>query len=137
MNLNPLFSSVSVHWATPSDLYSELDSEFHFNFDPCPLYGSKGLEVDWRGRRVYCNPPYGRGVAAWLEKRIGTSVCVYLLPARTDTRWWHDHAMMATEIRFLRGRLKFGNHKNSAPFPSVVLVYLTSSNLDGMRGDGG
>lgn len=123
MNLKPLFSSASVYWSTPEALYAELDSEFHFDFDPCPLGGTGGLTADWRGRRVYCNPPYGRGTTDWLAKRTGTAVCVYLLPARTDTKWWHEHAMQASEIRFLRGRLKFGGSKKSAPFPSVVLVY--------------
>lgn len=104
-------------------LYMSLDSEFHFDFDPCPLGGKDGLEADWRGRRVYCNPPYGRGLAAWLEKRAGTALCVYLLPSRTDTRWWHEHVMKSTEIRFLRGRLKFGGSKNSAPFPSCVVIF--------------
>lgn len=118
-----LFSSASEHWATPGHLYKELDKEFHFNFDPCPLGGEGGLIADWRGKRVYCNPPYGRGIKKWLEKRHGTQVCVYLLPARTDTKWWHNDAMKADEIRFLQGRLKFGDSKNSAPFPSVVLVF--------------
>lgn len=118
-----LFSSVSTHWATPTDVYTNLDAEFHFNFDPCPLYGAGGLTADWAGKRVYCNPPYGRGVDQWLMKRWGSELCVYLLPSRTDTKWWHEHAMKADEIRFLKGRLKFGDSKNSAPFPSVVLVY--------------
>lgn len=118
-----LFSSASIHWATPGELYESLDREFHFNFDPCPIGGVGGLLTSWKGLRVYCNPPYGRGVEKWLEKRLGTELAVYLLPSRTDTKWWHEHAMQASEIRFLRGRLKFGGSKNSAPFPSVVLIY--------------
>lgn len=121
-----IFSSASVHWATPDDTYKALDAEFGFNLDPCPLSDAPvtdGLALDWTGRRVYCNPPYGRGVGDWLAKAREADIAVFLLPARTDTRWWHEHAMKANELRFLRGRLKFGGSKNSAPFPSVVLVY--------------
>lgn len=124
---SPLFSSASVHWATPTDLYGGLHAEFGFTFDPCPLGGGiDGLSVSWAGQRVYCNPPYGRGVGDWLAKATEAECAVFLLPARTDTKWWHDYAMKADEIRFLKGRLKFGNAKNSAPFPSVVLVYGTA-----------
>ena len=126
MNKSVLFSSASVHHATPPDVRAALDSEFGLDFDPCPLSESPevdGLAVSWAGRRVFCNPPYGRGIGAWLAKAREADVAVFLLPARTDTAWWHEYAMKADEIRFLRGRLKFGGAKNSAPFPSVVLVY--------------
>lgn len=125
MSLNrALFTSASQHWATPADVYRALDQEFQFTLDPCPLRGAgDGLALSWKGKRVYCNPPYGRGVDRWLAKAPEAWLAVFLLPARTDTRWWHDHAMRAAEIRFLRGRLKFGGSKNSAPFPSVVLVF--------------
>lgn len=121
-----LFSSASQHWATPEHLYAALDREFHFDLDPCPLGGGSadGLTLSWQGKRVYCNPPYGRGVGEWLAKAREAEVAVYLLPARTDTKWWHEYAMKADEIRFLRGRLRFGTAKAGAPFPSVVLVYL-------------
>jgi hypothetical protein len=82
-----------------------------------------GLSESWAGKRVYCNPPYGRGVGDWLAKAREAELAVFLLPSRTDTKWWHEYAMKADEIRFLRGRLKFGDAKNGAPFPSVVLVY--------------
>ena len=122
-----LFSSASVHWATPEALYRDLDAEFHFTYDPCPLtvngWSHDGLKAPWSGNRVFCNPPYGRGIERWLAKASEAEIAVYLLPARTDTAWWHDWAMKADEIRFLRGRLKFGESKNSAPFPSVILVY--------------
>jgi len=122
--LAPLFSSASVHWSTPHDLYAALDAEFHFTLDPCPLAGDEdGLMRSWVGQRVYCNPPYGRGVGDWLAKAREADLAVFLLPARTDTKWWHDYAMRADEIRFLRGRLKFGDAKAGAPFPSVVLIY--------------
>lgn len=130
MTLAPLFSSASAHWATPAETYAALDAEFHFTLDPCPLNGGDrmimehdGLARSWAGHRVYCNPPYGRGLAQWLDKACEADVAVYLLPSRTDTAWWHQHAMKATEIRFLRGRLRFGDSENAAPFPSVVLVY--------------
>lgn len=121
-----MFSSASVHWATPTAVYEALHDEFGFDLDPCPLAEqpeSNGLVRSWSGRRVFCNPPYGRGVGEWLAKAREAVLAVYLLPARTDTRWWHEHAMKADEIRFLRGRLKFGNATTGAPFPSVVLVY--------------
>lgn len=128
-----LFSSASEAWATPKNVYDALNQEFSFTLDPCPLldpseagmplFGADGLYKSWSGHRVFCNPPYGKGIAAWLVKSQEAEVAVYLLPSRTDTAWWHDHAMRADEIRFLRGRLRFGESKNSAPFPSVVLVY--------------
>lgn len=120
-----LFTSASEHWATPRDLYRALDKEFHFTLDPCPLGGGKldGLAISWRKHRVFCNPPYGRGIAAWLAKATEPDLAAFLVPSRTDTHWWHDYAMTATEIRFLRGRLRFGNAVNTAPFPSVVLVW--------------
>lgn len=126
LNKKPLFSSATTNWATPPDVYAALDKEFGFDFDPCPLNhdGSwDGRAISWEGRRVFCNPPYGRGLEAWLKKAREADVAVFLLPARTDTKWWHEHAMLADEIRFLRGRLRFGKAKTGAPFPSVLLVY--------------
>jgi hypothetical protein len=104
-------------------LYRELDMEFGFTLDPCPNGATDGLTRSWRGEIVYCNPPYGRGLGDWLSKAREAKCAVFLLPSRTDTKWWHDYAMKANEIRFLRGRLKFKGAKWSAPFPSVVLVY--------------
>ncbi len=125
-----LFSSATGRWATPGELYTALDAEFCFDFDPCPLecpVEFDGLAESWAGRRVYCNPPYGRGVDRWLRKAKEAEVAVYLLPARTDTDWWHRYATKADEIRFLRGRLRFGGAEHPAPFPSVVLVYRTAA----------
>lgn len=85
-----------------------------------------GLDASWASQRVYCNPLYGRGVGRWLAKAREAELAVYLLPSRTDTAWWHEYAMRADEIRFVRGRLKFGGAAASAPFPSVVLVYRAS-----------
>ena len=122
-----LFSFASTHWATPSDVIAALSAEFGpFTLDPCPLAETPdvdGLALDWSGETVYCNPPYGRGVGAWLAKGLTANRAVFLLPARTDTSWWHEYAPRATEIRFLRGRLRFGGAKSGAPFPSVVLVF--------------
>ena len=118
-----LFKSENQHWQTPGDLYHALDSEFCFTLDPCPNGATDGLTRSWQGQRVYCNPPYGRHVGDWLEKGKEADIAVYLLPARTDTKWWHELAMKAKEIRFLRGRLRFKGAKQGAPFPSVILVF--------------
>lgn len=121
-----LFSSKSDDWSTPVNLYAELDKEFHFDFDPCPLGGTTGLEDDW-GAHVFCNPPYSN-IKGFLEKAKcelskGSKVIVFLVPSRTDTRWFHDHVYNQAEIRFIKGRLKFGNSKNSAPFPSMIAIF--------------
>jgi site-specific DNA-methyltransferase (adenine-specific) len=121
-----LFSSASPHWQTPSLVYDDLNAEFHFTLDPCPLGDAEwkdGTYRSWSGERVFCNPPYGSGITKWLMKAREADCAVFLLPARTDTKWWHEYALQADEIRFIRGRLRFGNSTNSAPFPSVVLVY--------------
>jgi hypothetical protein len=124
-----LFSSLSPHWATPKAVYDELNKEFRFDFDPCPLGestadGAAPLLTPWAGRRVFCNPPYDRGIASFLERATEAAVAVFLLPARTDTKWFHNLVIPnAREIRFIKGRLKFGNAKNSAPFPSMVCIY--------------
>ena len=124
-----LFSSKSPHWATPKALYKELNAEFQFDFDPCPLGeseadGSAPLFTPWSGRRVYCNPPYDKGIARFLERASEAQLAVFLLPARTDTKWFHNLILpFAKEIRFVKGRLKFGDSKNSAPFPSMIVIY--------------
>lgn len=126
--MNIHFSSASDRWATPVDTYAALDAEFHFDFDPCPLEGEQDgtapLFVSWSGKRVFCNPPYGPGLRAFLERAQEAQLAVFLIPARTDTRWFHEIVLpYAKEIRFLRGRLKFGDAKNSAPFPSMVVIF--------------
>ena len=128
MNTKVMFSSASDNWKTPSDVYDKLDQEFHFDFDPCPLNEDPdfdGLSIDW-GLVCFVNPPYS-DISAWCKKSYdewqkGKTV-VMLIPSRTDTRYWHDYIMKATEIRFIKGRLKFGDSKNSAPFPSAVIVF--------------
>ena len=132
-----LFSSLSVEWATPHALFLALDQEFGFNYDPCPIAGREGLTHGWLGS-VFVNPPFkdpstGRNwLYEWVEKGyesslIGATV-VMLLAVRSDTRWWHDFVMKADEIRFIKGRLKFGESKNSAPFPSCVVVFRPPAN---------
>lgn len=128
MDRKVLFSSASDRWATPREVYDRLNAEFGFNFDPCPLDGQtdalSGLFSEWRGKRVFCNPPYGPEIGKFLARASETEVAVFLIPARTDTRWFHDLVLpKAKEIRFIRGRLKFGDSKNSAPFPSMVVVF--------------
>jgi len=128
VNTQVIFSSASDQWATPADVYSALDAEFHFDFDPCPLNGltdgRSPLFSEWSGKRVFCNPPYGPEIPKFLARAGEAKLAVYLIPARTDTRWFHDDVLpKAKEIRFIKGRLKFGDAKNSAPFPSMVVVY--------------
>ena len=137
-----MFSSKSNEWATPQDFYNKLNAEFGFTLDPCATpttakcssYYTKdddGLSKDWSGHTVFMNPPYGRKQKDWIEKafqegeKSGTTV-VALVPARTDTKAWHNYCMKASEIRFVKGRLKFGqgaSKTNSAPFPSAVVVF--------------
>lgn len=140
-----LLSSNNLSWCTPPELFKELDQEFHFDLDPaatdksakCAKYytpADDGLKKDWGGYRVFCNPPYGRHIQEWVRKgyeesqKPGTLV-VMLIPARTDTSYFHDYIFggKADEVRFLRGRIKFtdedGNAKDSAPFPSAVIVW--------------
>ena len=121
-----LFSSLSPHWNTPPAIYNELNTEFHFTDDPCPTDGLFGLDRPW-GQSSFVNPPYAQ-IKAWMEKGIAEyrqgKTVVFLIPARTDTRWFHDHVLpFASEIRFVKGRLKFGGAKTGAPFPSMVVIF--------------
>lgn len=128
------FSSKSDQWSTPQDLFDKLDKEYHFTLDPCATHDnakcakyytleSDGLSQDWSGETVFVNPPYGREISKWIKKAYESDTTVVcLVPARTDTAWWHDYAMKGN-ITFIRGRLKFGGHKNSAPFPSAIVVF--------------
>jgi hypothetical protein len=131
-----LFTSALIEWGTPPDLYCALNKEFRFNLDPCaPGSLWDGREISWIGKRVFCNPPYGRGIDKWLIKGPEADVAVFLLPARTDTVWFHDFALKAHEIRFIKGRLHFSkNHikpqdyskrfsEGGAPFPSMLVIF--------------
>jgi len=131
MRSRVIFSSASDEWSTPKDVYDALQAEFGFVDDPCPMGGDvSGLMREWRSP-CFVNPPYsdiGEWVAkAHLEWQNGKTV-VLLIPSRTDTRWWHRYVMQASEIRFVRGRLKFGNAKTNAPFPSAVVVFRGTPN---------
>jgi len=122
-----LFTSARKNWKTPKMFYKALDAEFSFDFDPCPVnHVFNGLKIEW-GERNYVNPPYGREIGKWIKKGFeeaqkGKTV-VFLVPSRTDTQWWHDYVMKASEIRFIKGRLKFDDQTNSAPFPSAIVVF--------------
>lgn len=140
MNTEVMFSSKTGLWDTPQDFFDKLNEEFHFTLDVCALpenakcekfYAPEqdGLSKPWSKDVCWCNPPYGREIGswvrrAWISSAVGATV-VMLLPARTDTRWFHEYIYNKNrvEIRFLRGRLKFGGCKNSAPFPSMVVIF--------------
>ena len=140
MNTDVMFSSATDNWSTPQDFFDKLNDEFHFTLDvcadennhKCEHYYTKeidGLSRPWIGT-IWCNPPYGRKIGEWVRRayissQIGSATVVMLLPARTDTRWFHDYIYNKsnTEIRFIKGRLKFGGCKNSAPFPSMVVIF--------------
>lgn len=136
-----LLSSKSNEWATPQWLFDELNKEFNFDLDPCSTHDNAkclkhftleddGLSKSWRGHNVFMNPPYGRQIGLWVRKAyeestLGATV-VCLVPARTDTKWWHEYAALG-EVRFLRGRVKFGGSKHGAPFPSAVVIFKRST----------
>lgn len=125
-----MFSSASDHWSTPTEVYDKLNKEFMFTFDPCPLQ-SNDLTIllkEWKGR-VFINLPYSN-ISNFMDKALleikkgNIEIAVFLVPSRTDTRWWHNYVMgFGAEIRFIKGRLKFGGSKNSAPFPSVIVIF--------------
>lgn len=129
------FSSKTDLWSTPQDLFDQLDREFNFTLDvcasldntKCPIFYTKeqdGLTLPWEGI-CWMNPPYGREIKKWMRKAhesaLQGATVVCLVPSRTDTIWWHEYAM-PWEIRFIKGRLKFGGHQNSAPFPSALVI---------------
>lgn len=138
-NLDIHFSSKTNEWATPQSFFDALNKEFKFNLDPsatkenakCKRFYTvedDGLKKTWGGCRVFCNPPYGKELKSWVKKAYEESkkkntTIVLLIPARTDTSYFHDYIYGKAEVRFIRGRLKFGDSKNSAPFPSMVVVY--------------
>lgn len=143
---NTLFSSKSVEWATPQWLFEELNKEFHFTLDPCAnetnhkceFYFTKeddGLSKDWSNNCVFVNPPYGKEISKWIEKSYKESLkenttVVLLIPARTDTKYFHEYIYGKSEIRFIRGRLKFGDSNNSAPFPSMIVIFKNNKNMN-------
>ena len=140
--LKTMFSSEETSWATPQKFFDRLNERFKFTLDPCASQKSAkcskyytkeddGLAQSWSGHTVFMNPPYGREIAAWVKKAFDESrkentTVVCLLPSRTDTRWWHSYCMHADEIYFVKGRLKFGDATNAAPFPSAVVVFVNN-----------
>lgn len=139
MNTDVMFSSKTDNWATPQDFFDKLNQEFHFGLDPaadennhkCDRYYTikeNGLFQSWGGHSVFCNPPYGREIGKWVEKAYrenkehGNTI-VMLLPARTDTKWFHEYIYHKADVRFIRGRLKFSGAKFNAPFPCMIVIY--------------
>jgi hypothetical protein len=128
VNTSLMFSSERHNWKTPKAIYAGLDAEFNFDFDPCPPEATfDGLMEEW-GESNFVNPPYGPDMEVWLAKGVQEwrkgRTCVFLVAARTDTRWWHEYCLQATEIRFIKGRLRFDDQENTAPFPSVIVIFI-------------
>jgi phage N-6-adenine-methyltransferase len=132
------FSSNKHDWETPWELFNKLNDEFNFTIDVCAersnsklehFFSPKedGLSQSWSGHVCWMNPPYGREISKWVKKAYEESLrgctVVCLLPARTDTKWFHDYIYGKAEIRFLKGRLKFVGAQHSAPFPSMIVVF--------------
>tara|TARA_R100000773_G_scaffold20680_1_gene18440 strand:+ start:603 stop:1112 length:510 start_codon:yes stop_codon:yes gene_type:complete len=168
MNLDVHYSSESNEWQTPIDFYDKLNDEFKFTLDPCAsIHNYKcekyftikenGLKQDWSKDIVFMNPPYGKEIKYWVEKAYFESlkgaVVVCLIPARTDTSYWHDYIFpFAFDIRFIRGRIKFGKTEQvnyyeqlnifgikekktfsfdtdlPAPFPSAIVIFKENKN---------
>ena len=137
-----MFSSDDMTWETPQNLFNKLNDEFHFTLDVCALPNTAkckeyytpeidGLKQEWKGV-CWMNPPYGRQIGIWLKKAYEESLkgimVVCLIPSRTDTKYWHDYCMKSSEIRFIKGRLKFGCATNSAPFPSAIIIFNKDDN---------
>lgn len=139
MNNELMFSSKTDLWSTPWNFFEKLNDEFHFTLDPCSTHENAkcykhftieedGLLQDWGNEVVFCNPPYGRQIKDWVKKAYEESqkdntTVVMLIPARTDTIYFHEYIYHKAEVRFIKGRLKFGDAKNAAPFPSMVVIF--------------
>jgi site-specific DNA-methyltransferase (adenine-specific) len=138
--LKVMFSSNTGGWETPQEFFDKLNWRFGpFNLDPCATPSTNkclkyftetddGLSQSWQGHTSFVNPPYGRGIDKWIKKayeesRDPDTRVVMLIPARTDTRYWHDFVMKADQVYFVKGRLKFGGLDTGAPFPSAVIVF--------------
>ena len=134
--MNVHFSSNTDLYSTPQNLFDKLNEKYMFELDVCATHenakcrryftrSDDGLVQKWEGA-CWMNPPYGREIIKWMEKAyisaLDGATVVCLVPSRTDSRWWHEFAMLG-EIEFIRGRLKFGDSKNSAPFPSAIVVF--------------
>ena len=133
------YSSKTNEWSTPKAFFDKLNKEFNFTLDPCATSENAkctkyftveddGLKQDWSKDTVFMNPPYGREIKRWIKKAYEESqkgaTIVCLIPSRTDTAYWHNYIFgKADDIRFIKGRLKFGGSKNPAPFPSAIIIY--------------
>lgn len=133
-----MYMSNTDQWETPQETFDELNREFHFNLDPCAdnanhkceTYFTKeedGLTQNWGGYKVFCNPPYGKELKKWVKKSYEeghkeNTLVVMLIPARTDTTYFHDYILHRAEIRFIKSRLHFGG-KDRAPFPSMIVIF--------------
>lgn len=133
-----LFSSGTDEYSTPQDVFDALNAEFHFNLDPCSTdenakcenhFTSEqdGLIQDWGGHRVFCNPPYSEIQKwvrkAWQESTKPDTLVVMLIPARTDSRWFHEYVYHRSEIRLIKGRIRFSGREYNAPFPSMIVIF--------------
>ena len=135
-----LMSSDRHDWETPQALFDKLNKIYNFTLDPCASDSNHkcdkyyteetdGLKQSWKGETVFCNPPYGRYIKEWVKKCYEESkhaTVVMLIPARTDTSYFHDYIYHKADIEFLRGRLKFeigGVPKKPAPFPSMLVYF--------------
>lgn len=136
--LQVLFSSKTDDHSTPQDFFNKLNEEYQFDLDvcasvenaKCPNFFTKendALKQDWKGT-CWMNPPYGRDIINWMQKaynehKKNKNTIVCLVPVRTDTNWWHSYVEGKAKVKFIKGRLKFGNAQNSAPFPSALVIY--------------
>lgn len=135
------YSSKNVVWETPQGFFEKYNAIFNFDIDVCALPENAkcvryftpeidGLKQDWKGT-CWMNPPYGREIYHWMKKayesHLNGATVVCLVPARTDTKWWHEFAMKG-QIEFIKGRLKFGGCKDSAPFPNAVIIFRGARN---------
>lgn len=139
MNKEAMFSSKNQSWETPKEIFEELNKDFSFTLDPCctdktakctKYYTEKedGLKQDWSKDIVFVNPPYGKDISKWIlkcyEESLRGATIVLLIPSRTDTKYQHNIIFEYSKvICFIQGRLKFGNSKNSAPFPSQLVIF--------------
>jgi len=139
--LKTLFSNKKTDWETPINLFNELNKRYNFTLDVCANENNfkvinyineekNGLLQDWNNNICWMNPPYGKEIGKWVEKALFESkkencTVVSLLPARTDTKWFHNYILNQSnvEIIFMKGRLKFGDSKNSAYFSSMVVLF--------------
>ena len=134
MKREVMFSSKTDLWETPQALFDKYNDIYHFETDVCAIpenakcerffsLEDDGLSQEWSGV-CWCNPPYGKNIGKWVEKAARSfATVVMLLPARTDTKWFHDYVLPYVKIEFIRGRIKFSGHKENAPFPSMVVVF--------------